>query len=300
MIAITAAAGNTGRPAVEALLTRSEKVRVIGRDAKKLDAFVKKGAEAFVGNVEDAASMKKALEGATAAYLVVPAAMHCEDFRSYQEKVTDAYAAAIAEARVPYAVTLSSIGAQHADKTGPIAGLHNMEQKLNRSSGLNVLHLRPAQFMENLFLSMTPLRTMGILPGSSPGDVPQPWIAAKDIGEYAAGRLRARDFSGNSTQELLGPRDFTLKEVATIVGKAIGKPSLGYMQVPFMMLEPALVEIGFPRSTARLIIEMWKAMNAGLLAPVEPRSAKNTTSTTIESFVSEVLAPAFLSKTAGA
>jgi uncharacterized protein YbjT (DUF2867 family) len=300
MIAITGATGNTGRPAAEALLTRSEQVRVIGRDLKKLNAFVEKGAEPFVGNVEDAASMKKAFEGATAAYLVIPAAMHREDFRGYQEKVTDAYAAAIAEARVPHAITLSSIGAQHADKTGPIAGLHNMEQKLNRISGLNVLHLRPTQFMENLFLSLTPLRTMGILPGSSPGDVPQPWIAAKDIGAYAAERLGACDFSGNSTQELLGPRDFTMKEVATIVGKAIGKPSLGYMQVPFMMLEPALVEIGLPRSTARMIIEMWKAMNAGLLAPQEPRSAKNTTNTMLESFVNEVLAPAFLSKTASA
>jgi len=300
MIAITGATGNTGRPATEALLARSEKVRVIGRDAKKLDAFVQKGAEAFVGNVEDAASMKKALEGATAAYLVIPAAMHREDFRGYQEKVTDAYAAAIAEARVPYAITLSSLGAQHADKTGPIVGLHNMEEKLNRISGLNVLHLRPAQFMENLFLSMTPLRSMGILPGGSPGDVPQPWIAAKDIGVHAAERLRGRDFSGNSTQELLGPRDYTMKEVATIVGKAIGKPSLGYMQVPFMMLEPALVQMGLPKSTAAMVIEMWKAMNDGLLAPQEPRSPKNTTSTTLELFVSEVFAPAFLGKTASA
>ncbi len=300
MIAITGATGNTGRPAAEALLARGEKVRVIGRDAKKLDAFVQKGAEAFLGNVEDAASMKKALEGATAAYLVIPAAMHREDFRGYQEKVTDAYAAAIAEARVPYAVTLSSLGAQHADKTGPIVGLHNMEEKLNRISGLNVLHLRPAQFMENLFLSMTPLRSMGILPGGSPGDVPQPWIAAKDIGSCAAERLRARDFSGKSTQELFGPRDYTMKEVATIVGKAIGKPGLGYMQVPFMMLEPALVQMGLPKSTAAMIIEMWKAMNAGLLSPQEPRSAKNTTSTTLELFVNEVFAPTFLGKTASA
>ncbi|HYL68080.1 MAG TPA: NmrA family NAD(P)-binding protein [Candidatus Limnocylindria bacterium] len=299
MIAIAGATGNTGRPAAEALLAKGEKVRAIGRDAKKLDALVQKGAEAFVGNVEDATSMIKAFEGATAAYLAIPG-MRGEGLRAYQEKITDAYAAAIAQARVPYAVTLSSLGAQHPEKTGPIVGLYNMEHKLNGISGLNVLHLRPAQFMENLFMSITPLRSMGILPGSSPGDAEQPWIATKDIGTYAAERLQARDFSGSSTQDLLGPRDYTMKEVASIIGKAIGKPNLGYMQVPFMMLEPALVQMGIPKSTAALVIEMWKAMNDGLLARQEQRSAKNTTPTTLESFVADVFAPTFLSKTASA
>lgn len=299
MIVITGATGNTGKPAAEALLAVGEKVRVIGRDADKLAGLVQKGAEGFVGNVEDPASMKRAFAGATAVYLAIPG-MHGEGLRQFQERVTDAYAAGIAEARVPYAVTLSSLGAQHAEKTGPIVGLHQMEEKLNRISALNVLHLRPAQFMENLLMSMTPLRSMGIFPGGSPGDMKQQWIATKDIGAHAAGRLRVRDFSGGSTQELLGPRDYSLKEVATIIGKALGKPGLGYMQVPFMMLEPALGQMGLPKSTAALLIEMMKAMNDGLLAPQELRSAKNTTPTTIESFVAEVFAPAYLGKTASA
>lgn len=300
MIVITGATGNTGKPASEALLARGEKVRVIGRDAQKLEPLVQKGAEAFVGSAQDAAAMTKAFEGATAAYLMIPADVHQPDFRAYQERVTDAYASAVVAAHVPYVVTLSSIGAKHAEKTGPIVGLHNMEQKLNRIGGLNVLHLRPAGFMENLFMSISPMRTMGIFPGAAPGDVPVAWIATKDIGEYAAARLQTRDFSESSTQELLGPRDISMKEAASIVGKAIGKPGLGYMQVPFMMLEPALVQMGIPKGTAALFIEMWKGMNAGLVAPEESRSEKNTTPTTLESFVTESFAPAFLGKSAGA
>ena len=45
--------------------------------------------------------------------------------------------------------------------------------------------------------------------------------------------------------------------------RAIGKPKLGYMQVPFMMLEPALVQMGMPKKTAALLIEMWKARMRG-------------------------------------
>jgi uncharacterized protein YbjT (DUF2867 family) len=300
MIVITGATGNTGRPAAEALLGKGEKVRVIGRDAKKLEPLVQKGAEAFVGNAEDAASMTKAFEGASAVYLMIPADTSQPDLRGYQERVSDAYAAAVANAHVPYAVVLSSIGAQHAEKTGPIVGLHNMEHKLNRAPGLNVIHLRAAFFMENLFMSIAPLRSMGTLPGGTVSDVPVPMIAAKDIGEYAAARLAARDFSGSLTQELLGPRDISMKETASIVGAAIGKPNLAYMQVPFMMLEPALVQMGLPKNTAALFIEMWKGGNAGLVAAQEQRSAKNTTPTTLESFVAEVFAPAYLGKSTSA
>ena len=37
MIVVTGATGRTGRPATEALLAKGEKVRLVGRDAKKLD-----------------------------------------------------------------------------------------------------------------------------------------------------------------------------------------------------------------------------------------------------------------------
>src|ERR1700723_1490122 len=244
MIVIVGATGHTGRPAAEALLAKGEKIRAVGRDAKKLEPLAQKGAEAFVGNVEDTASMTKAFEGATAVYLVLPEDISNQDLRAHQERVSDSFAAAVEKARVPYIVDLSSIGAQHAEKTGPIVGLHNQEQKLNRIVGLNVLHLRAAYFMENLLMSIPPMRTMGILPGGLTSDAPMPWIATKDIGAYAAA--------------------------------------------------------GLPKKTAALVIEMWKGANAGLVVPLEQRSAKNTTPTTLESFVTEVFAPAYSSLAAKA
>ena len=97
--------------------------------------------------------------------------------------------------------------------------------------------------------------------------MPHPWIATKDIGELRRRPPCSARFFRQFTQELHGQRDVAMKEVASIIGGTIGKPKLGYMQVPFMMLEPALVQIGMQRNTAALIIEMWKAMNAGLIVP---------------------------------
>jgi NAD(P)H dehydrogenase (quinone) len=72
MIVITGASGRTGASAAKALLAAGQKIRAVGRDATKLQPFVDQGAESFLGNVEDSASMTKAFTGAEAVYLVVP------------------------------------------------------------------------------------------------------------------------------------------------------------------------------------------------------------------------------------
>lgn len=300
MIVITGATGNTGSVAADALLARGEKIRVVGRDAAKLEPFSTKGAEAFVGDVQSEADMVRAFTGATAVYLVIPQALHLEDFRAYQERISDAFAAAVAKCFVKFAVILSSIGAQNAEKVGPIIGLHNMEEKLNHIPTLNVLHLRPTHFMENLLMGIDGIRTMNVFPGAFPADAAMPMIATKDIGNYAAARLAARDFSGHSAQELLGPRDVSMREAAAIIGPAIGKPNLAYVQMPMMLIETALTGMGLPKSSAALLIEMWKSANEGLLAPQEKRSLRNTTPTTLERFVDEVFAPQFQRRAAKA
>jgi hypothetical protein len=50
---------------------------------------------------------------------------------------------------VAHAVTLSSVGADKPDKTGPVVGLRKMELRLAQVPRLNALHLRAGYFMEN-------------------------------------------------------------------------------------------------------------------------------------------------------
>ena len=294
MIAVTGASGRSGRRVAEVLLARGKNVRVIGRDPGRLAPLASLGAEAVVGSIEDVPRLSTFLDGAEAVYLVLPEDLSQSDLRAHQERLSNCYAAAIANAHVEFAVNLSSIGGQHPKGTGPIVGLHNQEEKLNRIEGLNVLHLRAAYFMENLFASVKPLIASGTLPGGMRGDYAIPWIATKDIGTYAAARLEACDFAGSSIQELHGQRDLSMNEAASIVGKAIGNPGVTYVQVPDSALAATLLQMGMPAKTADLILEMWEAANAGLIRPQEPRSARNTTPTSLESFVTEIFAPAVL------
>jgi uncharacterized protein YbjT (DUF2867 family) len=88
MYVILGASGNTGSIIVDSLLLKGEKVRVMGRDARRLERFVCKGAEAFTADVSDAVALTKAFSGARAAYLMLPPAKSRED----QEQESDAIA----------------------------------------------------------------------------------------------------------------------------------------------------------------------------------------------------------------
>ena len=89
-------------------------------------------------------------------------------------------------------------------------------------------------------------------------------------------------------------------EIAPIVGKAIGRPTLNYAQLPPPQLKPALVQMGMSSSTADLLLEMAEALNSGYMVALEPRSERNTTPTSIEMFVAKEFVPRFQNKASGA
>ena len=300
MIVITGATGHTGGVAVEKLLASGAKVRVVGRDAKRLERFSNKGAEAVVADMTDAAGLEKALSGARAVYAVMPPNISAADVREYQERVTDSIAAAIRNNGVAYAVALSSTGADKTYGTGPVMGVHSLEKKLESIRGLNVLSLRCGYFMENLLPQVGVIQAMGFMAGPVRADVPLPMIDTRDIGAVAAESLSKLDFVGMQTRELLGTRHVTYTEAAKIIGAAIGKPDLTYRQVPASILKPAMMQMGMSSKMVDLLLEMSEALNTGHMKSQEPRSARNTTATPLETFVAEVFAPAFRGKAAGA
>ena len=142
MYVITGATGNTGSVVAEKLLGKGEKVRVLGRDAKRLERFTKKGAEPFIADATSADALTTAFSGAKAVYAIIPPNIAAPDVRAYQEQVSDDLAAALTKSGVKHAVVLSSFGADKPEKTGPVLALHNLEKKLNGIAGLNALYLR--------------------------------------------------------------------------------------------------------------------------------------------------------------
>ena len=300
MYVVVGATGNTGSAAAKRLLERGEKVRAVGRDAYKLRQLVELGAESVTADAYDVAAMTKAFEGAKGAYLLLPPRVKDPDLLGSGDKMSTAITEAIKASGISHVVLLSSIGAQHPNKTGPIQGLHTFEEKLKKVANLNVLSLRPGPFMENFLLLIPLVQSMGFLAGGIDSELKMPMIATRDIGEAAADALRRLDFAGYSTRELHGQRDLSHDEAAAAIGAAIGKPKLSYKKFPAFLVEQGMKQMGIPGKTASLMSEMNEAANDGRLKPLEERSEKNTTPTMIEVWAQEVFAPALKAKAAGA
>jgi uncharacterized protein YbjT (DUF2867 family) len=293
---VLGATGNTGSIISDFLLSNGNKVRVVGRDPSRLERFVRKGAVPFTADITDSTALAKIFSDADAAYVMLPPITTRDD----QERQSDAIAKAATESRLPFAVHLSSYGGQVAGGTGPVTGLHSSEEKLNAISGLNVLELRPGYFMENNLAAIGMIRGMGIYGHALLPELKLPLVATRDVGDYAARRLLDLDFSGKQTRELLGDRDLSMTEVTAIIARGIGLPNLRYQQFSYDEMQQGLTQAGFSPKKAAIYVEMFTAINNGVLAPLEPRSRENTTATSFETFVQDVFVPAYRGAAASA
>ena len=252
-----------------------------------------KGAEPAVGEATDADYLTGAFNDADAIYTLLPPNLQAEDYPAFQDRVGEANVGAIKESGVGHVVFLSSVGADQPAGTGPIAGLHRHEERLRSLAGVDALSLRPGFFFENHFETLGLIKHQGINGGAVAPDTALPAIATRDIAEAAAEALAKRDFSGFVVRELLGPRDMTMTEATEIIGNAIGKPDLTYVQFPYEEFKASLTQMGIPASIAALYTEMARAFNDGRVGSLEGRSAANTTPTSFETFAAEVLAAAY-------
>ena len=291
---IAGATGHIGGAIARSLLSQGHRVRGIGREPERLRSLVELGAESAHGDLGDAVFLTTALRGATAVFLLVPPNFRTPDFRAYQNAVGASLASSLTAAGLPPTVFLSSIGAHQSYDVGPVSGLHDVEQRLNALSGMRVLHLRPGYFFENLLNNLDVIRRKGINGTPCRGDAPIPMIGTADIAAVAVRYLLTPSFAGVSFKELQGPRDYTMVEATKILGAAIGKPDLAYVQFPEDAAVQAMISAGLTPDLAALYVELYRLANRnGRWATAVPRSPTTPTPTTLEHWAATDFAAAW-------
>jgi len=213
----------------------------------------------------------------------MPGDFQSENIGLYQDQMGIAQIAAINKSEVKKVLFLSSVGGHTEDHTGIVAGLARQEKRLSQLEDVDVLILRPSYFMENFLANIGLIKSMGIYGSPIKAERGFPMIATQDIAKIAAEKLNKLNWNDKRLLPLLGPKDYNMAEVTKVLGKAIGKPDLPFVQFSYREAKQGMKQSGFSGSIIDSYIEMIDAINSGIFN-LETRNAENTTGTTIEEF----------------
>jgi uncharacterized protein YbjT (DUF2867 family) len=260
---ITGGAGNISTPIVKNLLAAGKRVTVVGRSADHLKSLIQLGATAAIGSVEDPEFLARTFKGADVAYTMIPPKWDAENWKKHIGKIGEYYAAAIKDSSIKHVVNLSSVGAHLADGCGPVSGLFFAEKALNSLNDVNIVHLRPNYFYQNLLATIGMIKHAGII-GSNFGikDDKFPIVDPSDIAAAALQELLDLKFTGHSVRYIASD-EVSTDSIAQTIGRAIGKPDLKWVTFSDSDALQGMLQAGLSKEVAENYAEMGTALNTG-------------------------------------
>lgn len=262
-IITTGSLGNIGLPLIKDLLQKGHKVTTISSNPAKKAEIEALGATAAIGSLDDRDFLTNTFTGADAVYIMVPPGYTETDQVAYYKRLAGNYAHAIQQAGVKRVVHLSSYGA-HLDKgTGFILGAHHAEIILNQLSGISLTHLRPGYFYPNLYRFVDMIKGAGFIGSNYGGDDKLVMVAPADIATVAAEELDKTTAAQNIRYIISDER--TASEVASVLGKAIGKPDLQWLLLTEEQTKSGLEQAGLPSFFITNILQLNNSIHTGVL-----------------------------------
>jgi uncharacterized protein YbjT (DUF2867 family) len=224
-----------------------------------------------VGNLDDTTFLTAAFRGADGVLALLPGSPpNAPDYLADQARMAANLVQAIMASGVERVVALSAQGS--GLRSGSVAALTGMEESLRSIDGLSVVALRSCFHMTNFLRTIRLIKQAGINAGAVHADLPMPMIAARDLAAVAAEHLLAPNFSGYQVRDLLGARQYTHREAISILGAAIGKPDLPYIEWSYEQYRKTLLEMGLSESSAETLVQTWTAVNEGPGSTSPPRT----------------------------
>lgn len=263
---ITGSTGHISKPVTQKLIKAGHEVTVITSNSSKVEEIKSLGAQPAVGSVEDRNFLIKTFEGADAVYLMIPpnyVTKHI-DWASQVREVADNYIAATEANHIKYVVILSSTGAHYGKDMGPVDGYAYLEEESKKLTQSNIYILRPSSFHYNLFGQIPTIKKMGIVMSSQPADFKMVIVHTSDIADVAAARLLELNFVGTDNMEYIASDDsHTWTEITAVLGAAIGKPDLRFVEITDEQFLNGLLGAGLSKAIANGLVEMAKSQREG-------------------------------------
>lgn len=221
MILLTGVTGKTGAETARQLLNKGARLRALVRDRAKAAELEAAGAELVVGDIADAATVRRVLQGVEKAFLLLP---NGQRQRELEMQFTDLAVAA----GVRHLVKMSSMEAVAHART-PIPQAHWAVEEHIRATGLDWTMVKPNFFMQNLLTSANSIRQQRRF--SLPmGEGTTGMADVRDIGAVCAEVLTGRGHAGKS-YEITGPEVLTFRDVAERFSEVLGA-KVEYVPMP--------------------------------------------------------------------
>jgi NADH dehydrogenase len=247
-VLVTGGTGFVGPAVVRALLAAGQEVRVLEREPGRAAAAGLTGVEAVTGDMTEADSLRRAVEGVEAVvHLVAIIAGKPEEFERVMEQGTRDLVGAAKEAGVRRFVLMSALGV--TEETKDLVPYYRAKWELERivqASGLEYVIFRPSFVFGPGGAALQQFRKIAklapVTPIVGPGTQRLQPIWIEDVGAYFAAGV-ARPEAANRTFEIGGPDVVTWNEFWDRLKQALGirRPSIhlpfGLMRVQAAVLE---------------------------------------------------------------
>jgi len=287
MFVISGVSGNTGSVVAQTLIDQGQPVRVLVRSEEKATPWREKGAEVAIAEIMDAKAMTKALEGASGAYFLLPPDLANETFIDDSIKRAEALVEAAKSARLRHAVILSSVGAQHEERVGPISTIAHLE-KLFVKASIPLTAVRPAYFLENIQDVMPIVIHEGIYPSMIlPLNYKIEMVATQDIGLTIADALVNPTSVPHRIIELKGTRPYSAEDIAAELSNVLNR-NITPVAVPQDGWVAQLKQSGLSQQSAESIAEMHEYINSGRIGFLDPNAKKGAVD--LNAFVDKLVA----------
>ena len=287
MFVISGVTGNTGGVVAQTLIDQGQPVRVIVRSEEKGAPWKEKGADIAVAEIMDTDAMINALEGAGGAYFLLPPDLSNEDFLGESIKRAEAIVNAAKAVRLPHAVILSSVGAQHEDKVGPISTIAYLE-KLFVEASIPLTAVRPGYFLENIQELVPAVLHEGVYPSMiQPLDFKIDMVATKDIGLTVANALVNPPAVAHRIIELKGAEQYSAEDIAAAFSQTLNR-KITAVPVPQAGWIDVFKQSGLSQQSAESMAEMHENINNGRIDFLDSNARKG--SVDLAGFIEDLVA----------
>jgi uncharacterized protein YbjT (DUF2867 family) len=286
MYAITGITGNVGSAVARALLAAGKSVRAVVRDAGKGRAWVDRGCELMLAEMEDTVALAAAFTGVEGVFILPPPEFDPAPGFPQGRAVISAVKDALEAAKPKKVVCLSTIGAQATQEN--LLSLRTLMERALRELPVPVAFLRPAWFMENFAWDLPAARGRGVISSFlQPLDKPVPVVATADVGRVAAGLIQ-QDWIGTRVVELEASRRVTPRDVGATFAKLLGR-SVGVEAVPRETWDALFRSQGMKNPQPR--IRMLDGFNEGWIEFESGEAGSLKGSVTLDTVLEGLIAP---------